>query len=116
MRFILLGRAKARWFLERGFPGSVFPRRVGALRHADAQSACLRGMRRTSICKSVRFRLAYDLLCGLALGFLLTHFFFVCNLLLPLFQLILLPLALVLLLEEHGLLQRGMEPLDGKLL
>ena len=82
----------------------------------DAQSACLRGMRRTSICKSVRFRLAYDLLCGLALGFLLTHFFFVCNLLLPLFQLILLPLALVLLLEEHGLLQRGMEPLDGKLL
>lgn len=59
MRFILLGRAKARWFLERGFPGSVFPRRAGALRHADAQSACLRGMRRTSICKSVRFRLAY---------------------------------------------------------
>ena len=60
MRFILLGRAKARWFLERGFPGSVFPRRVGALRHADAQSACLRGMRRTSICKSVRFRSAYN--------------------------------------------------------
>ena len=66
MRFILLGRAKARWFLERGFPGSVFPRRVGALRHADAQSACLRGMRRTSICKSVRFRLAY-IIIGAAL-------------------------------------------------
>ena len=32
MRFILLRRAKARWFLERGFPGSVFPRRAGALR------------------------------------------------------------------------------------
>ena len=60
MRFILLGRAKARWFLERGFPGSVFPRRVGALRHADARSACLRGMRRTSICESVRFRSAYN--------------------------------------------------------
>ena len=26
----------------------------------DAQSACLRGMRRTSICKSVRFRSAYN--------------------------------------------------------
>ena len=60
MRFILLGRAKARWFLERGFPGSVFPRRAGALRHADARSACLRGMRRTSICESVRFRSAYN--------------------------------------------------------
>ena len=60
MRFILLGRAKARWFRERGFPGSVFPRRAGALRHADAQSACLRGMRLTSICKSVRFRSAYN--------------------------------------------------------
>ena len=116
MRFILLRRAKARWFRERGFPGSVFPRRAGALRHADAQSACLRGMRRTSICKSVRSRSAYDLLCGLALGFFLPHFFFVRSLLLPLFQYILFPLPLVFLLEKHGLLQRGMEALDGKLL
>ena len=32
----------------------------------DAQSACLRGMRRTSICESVRFRLAY-IIIGAAL-------------------------------------------------
>jgi len=31
-RIALLRRAKARWFRERGFPGSVFPRRAGALR------------------------------------------------------------------------------------
>ena len=157
MRFILLGRAKARWFLERGFPGSVFPRRVGALRHADARSACLRGMRRTSICESVRFRSAYNsswlslrescrrrrlrgsaacyplrprcarpplpkgearsrLLPGFPFSLFLPHFFFVRSLLLPLFQYILFPLAFIFLLEEHGLFQRWMEALDGKLL
>ena len=123
----------------------------------DAQSACLRGMRRTSICKSVRFRLAYNsswlslrescrrrrlrgsaacyplrprcarpplpkgearsrLLLGFSFSLFLPHFFFIGDFLLPFFQYILLPLPLVLLLEEHGLLQRGMEPLDGKLL
>ena len=123
----------------------------------DAQSACLRGMRRTSICKSVRFRSAYNsswlslrescrrrrlrgsaacyplrprcarpplpkgearrrLLLGFSFSLFLPHFFFVRSLLLPLFQYILLPLPLIFLLEEHGLFQRWMEPLDGKLL
>ena len=94
----------------------MFPRRAGALRHVTHNEANLRGMRHTSICKSVRSRSAYDLLCGLALGFFLPQLFFIGDLLLPLFQLVLLPLALVLLLEKHGLFQRGMEPLDGKLL
>lgn len=103
-------------FLKGGSPALCSQFRVGALRHADAQSACLRGMRRTSICKSVRSRSTYNLFCGLALGFFLPQLFFIGDLLLPLFQLVLLPLAVVLLLEEHGLLQRGMEALDGKLL
>lgn len=47
-------------FLKGGSPALCSQFRVGALRHADAQSACLRGMRRTSICKSVRFRSAYN--------------------------------------------------------
>ena len=144
-------------FLKGGSPALCSQFRVGALRHADAQSACLRGMRRTSICKSVRFRSAYNsswlslrescrrrrlrgsaaccplrprcarpplpkgearswLLLGFSFSLFLPHFFFVRSLLLPLFQYILFPLALIFLLEEHGLLQRGMEALDGKLL
>ena len=103
-------------YAKGGSPALCSQFRAGVLRHADAQSACLRGMRHTSICKSVRSRSAYDLLCGLALGFFLPQLFFIGDLLLPLFQHILFPLAVVLLLEEHGLLQRGMEALDGKLL
>ena len=118
--------------------------------------ANLRGMRRTSICKSVRSRSAYNsswlslrescrhrrlrgsaacyplrprctrpplpkgearsrLLLGFSFSLFLPHLFFIGDLLLPLFQLILLPLPLVLLLEEHRFFQRGMESLDGKL-
>ena len=43
---LLLGRAKARWFRERGFPGSVFPRRAGETRCAGigALAVSPRGM------------------------------------------------------------------------
>ena len=59
MRFIISRRAKARWFLERGSPALCSRAESGPC-VCDAQSACLRGMRHTSICKSVRFRLAYN--------------------------------------------------------
>ena len=102
--------------MRKGVPRLCVPAQSRGLASVTHNEANLRGMRRTSICKSVRSRSAYNLFCGLAFSLFLPHLFFIGDLLLPLFQLILLPLPLVLLLEEHRFFQRGMESLDGKLL